>query len=137
MLSGNFNYCETEPTGYHAVAGVPYTSADFDRNNDPYYFDKISRSESRCNACSQKYLINLKLKNKFFVFSENAKYPLLGVGVASASNISRWALPAILALAELFFFFKINFSLNLNLNFTKSKTYKYGISKRKTNTAKT
>ena len=61
MLSGNFNYCETEPTGYHAVAGVPYTSADFDRNNDPYYFDKISR-ESRCNACSQKYLINLKLK---------------------------------------------------------------------------
>ena len=44
MLSGNFNYCETEPTGYHAVAGVPYTSADFDRNNDPYYFDKISRA---------------------------------------------------------------------------------------------
>ena len=43
MLSGNFNYCETEPTGLVAV-GVPYTSADFDRNNDPHYFDKISRA---------------------------------------------------------------------------------------------
>ena len=27
-----------------SVAGIPYTSADFDRNNDPYYFDKISRA---------------------------------------------------------------------------------------------
>jgi len=26
------------------VEGIPYTSADFDRNNDPYYFDKISRA---------------------------------------------------------------------------------------------
>ena len=27
-----------------SAAAVPYTSADFDRNNDPYYFDKISRA---------------------------------------------------------------------------------------------
>ena len=27
-----------------SVAGIPYTSADFERNNDPHYFDKISRS---------------------------------------------------------------------------------------------
>ena len=26
-----------------SAAAVPYTSADFDRNNDPFYFDKISR----------------------------------------------------------------------------------------------
>lgn len=26
------------------VKGIPYTSADFERNNDPHYFDKISRS---------------------------------------------------------------------------------------------
>ena len=25
------------------AAAVPYTSADFDRNNDPFYFDKVSR----------------------------------------------------------------------------------------------
>ena len=46
-----------------SVAGDSYTSADFDRNNDPYYFDKISRA-SRCNTCSQKYLINKSLTKK-------------------------------------------------------------------------
>lgn len=27
-----------------SAAAVPYTSADFDRNNDPFYFDKVSRA---------------------------------------------------------------------------------------------
>ena len=44
-----------------SAAAVPYTSADFDRNNDPYYFDKNLTCESRCNACSQKHLINKSL----------------------------------------------------------------------------
>ena len=33
-----------EPLLRKSVAGIPYTSADFERNNDPHYFDKISRS---------------------------------------------------------------------------------------------
>ena len=56
--------------------------------------------------------------------------------LASASNIRRRAVSRLLAFARIIFFSKIKFSLNLNLNLTKSKTYIYGISKRKTYTAK-